>query len=135
MEKYDENENLKKEFYDERNGLWYELKGDYYYPMIAIPKQEKIIIGKYGRARLNYIKQHKKCLYTELIMSDTLNQHLSEIDKTANKRINKIICEIAIKENLPIHYDGKMEQLEWVSLMNNYKNCANEIIFKELIFA
>lgn len=57
MEKYNENENLKKEYYNESNGLWYELKGNYYYPMIAVPKQEKINLGKYGRARLNYIKQ------------------------------------------------------------------------------
>lgn len=134
MEKYDKNGNLKKEYYDERNGLWYELKGDYYYPMIAIPKQEKTIIGKYGRARLNYIKQYKKCLYSELIMTGTLNQHLTEIDKIASQRINDIICEMARKENIPIHYDGKMKQLEWVSLMNNYKNCAEEIIYSKLIY-
>ena len=132
MEKYDEN--LKKEFYDESNGLWYELKEDYYYPMIAVQKQKKINLGKYGRARLNYIKQHKKCFYTELMMTGTLNQHLVEIDKTANQRVKNIICEMAKKENVPIHYDGNMEQLEWVSLMNNYKNCAEEIIFSELIY-
>lgn len=102
--------------------------------MIAVPKQEKNIIGKYGRARLNYIKQHKSCLYTELMMTDTLNQHLAEIDKTANQRINDIFCEMARKENIPIHYDGKLEQLEWVSLINNYKNCAEEIIYSELIY-
>lgn len=77
MGKYDENGNLKKEYYDESNGLWYELKGDYYYPMIEVPKQEKITLGKYGRARLNYIKQYKKGLYTELLMTGTLNKHLT----------------------------------------------------------
>ena len=96
MEKHDKN--LKKEYYDESNDLWYELRGDYYYPMIAIPKQEKTIIGKYGRARLNYIKQYKKCLYSELMMTGTLNQHLTEIDKIASQRINDIICEMARKE-------------------------------------
>ena len=134
MGKYDKKGNLKKEHYDERNGLWYELKGDYYYPMIAVPKQEKIILGKYGRARLNYIKQYKKGLYTELLMTGTLNKHLAEIDKTANVRVNIIIDELAKKEHIPLHYDGKMEQLEWVSLMNNYKHCAEEIIYSELIF-
>ena len=102
--------------------------------MIAVQKQKKINLGKYGRARLNYIKQHKKCFYTELMMTGTLNQHLVEIDKTANQRVKNIICEMAKKENVPIHYDGNMEQLEWVSLMNNYKNCAEEIIFSELIY-
>lgn len=134
MGKLDENGNLKKEYYNESNGLWYELKGDYYYPMITIPKQEKVILGKYGRARLNYIKQHKKGLYSELLMTGELTKHLSEIDTTANKRLNDIITQMAKNENVPIHYDGKMKQLEWVQLMNNYKNCAEEIIYLQLIY-
>ena len=134
MEKYDKNGNLMQEYYDERSGLWYELKGDYYYPMIALPKQEKIILGKYGRARLNYIKKYKKGLYTELMITGTLTKHLAEINKMANQRVNEIINELAKNENIPIHYDGKMEQLEWVSLMNNYKHCAEEIIYYELIY-
>ena len=134
MKKYNESGNLKKEYYNENNVLWYELKGDYYYPMITIPTQENIVLGKYGRARLTYIKQYKKVLYTELIMTGKLNEHLAEIDKTANKRVNTIINELAKKENIPIHYDGKIEQLEWVSLMNNYKQCAEEIIYSELIY-
>lgn len=134
MEKYEKNGNLKKEYYNESNGLWYELKGDYYYPMIAVPKQEKVILGKYARARLNYIKVHKRGLYAELMMNGTLTKHLSEIDKTANKRLNELISQMAKNENVPIYYDGKMEQLEWVQLMNNYKSCAEEIIYDELIY-
>lgn len=134
MEKYNENGNLKKEYYDESNGLCYELKEDYYYPMIAIQKQEKITLSKYGRARLNYIKQYERGLYTELMMTGTLNKHLAEIDKTANERVKTIICEMTKKEDTPLYYDGKMEQLEWVSMMNNYKHCAEEIIYSELIY-
>lgn len=67
------------------------------------------------------------------MITGTLNQHLAEIDKTANQRVNEIISEMAKKENVPIHYNGKMEQLEWVGLMNNYKQCAKEIIYSELI--
>ena len=134
MEKYDENENLKKEFYDERNGLWYELKGDYYYPMIAVLKQEKTTLGKYGKARLNYIKKYKQVLYTELMITGTLNQHLVEIDKTANERVKNLIKGLAERENTPLYYNGKMNQLEWVQLMNNYKHCAEEIIYSELIY-
>ena len=134
MEKYDENGNFKKEYYDENNGFWYELRGDYYYPMIAVSKQEKVVLGKYGRARLNYIKNHKKGLYTELLMTGELSKHLAEIDKTANRRLDIIINAMAEKENIPIHYDGKMNQLEWVGLMNNYKHCTEEIIYNELIY-
>lgn len=68
------------------------------------------------------------------VESGTLNQHLAEIDKIANQRVKEIIKKLAKNENIPIHYDGKMEQLEWVSLMNNYKHCAEEIIYSELIY-
>ena len=102
--------------------------------MIAVPKQENIIIGKDGRARVNYLKKYKQILYTELMMTGTLNQHLAEIDKNSNERINNLIFELAKKDNISIHYDGKMKQLEWVSLMNNYKHCAEEIIYSELIY-
>ena len=67
-------------------------------------------------------------------MTGELSKHLSEIDTTASKRVNDIITQLAKSENVPIHYDGKIEQLEWVQLMNNYKNIAEEIIFKELIY-
>ena len=102
--------------------------------MIAVSKQEKVVLGKYGRARLNYIKNHKKGLYTELLMTGELSKHLAEIDKTANRRLDIIINAMAEKENIPIHYDGKMNQLEWVGLMNNYKHCTEEIIYNELIY-
>ena len=102
--------------------------------MIAVSKQENVILGKYGRARLNYIKQYKKCLYTELMMTGTLNKHLAEIAKTANERVNKLINELAKNNNIPLHYDGKIEQLKWVSLLNNYKHCAEEFIYSELIY-
>ena len=134
MEKYDEKGNLKKEYYNKSNGLWYELRGDYYYPMIVVPKNKNVILRKYSRARLNYIKKHKRGLYDELLMNGTLTKHLSEIDKTANKRVNEIITKMAKNENVPIHYDGNMEQLEWVQLMNNYKNSAEEIIYSDLIY-
>lgn len=134
MGKYDEKGNLKKEYYDESNGLWYGLRGDYYYPMIAVPKQEKVILGKYGRARLNYIKNHKRGLYAELMMTGELSKHLAEVDKTANERLDVIIKGMAEKENVPIHYDGRMDQLEWVGILNNCKHCAEEIIYDELIY-
>ena len=68
------------------------------------------------------------------MMVGALTKHLSEIDKTANKRVNEIITKMANKENIPLHYDGNMDQLEWVGLMNNYKNVAEETIYSELIY-
>ena len=66
-------------------------------------------------------------------MTGTLNNHLTEIDKTANDRLHKVVKELAKKEHTPLHYDGNIEQLEWVRLMNNYKHCAEKVVYLELI--
>ena len=133
MKKYDENGNLKKEYYDEKNGFWYELRGDYYYPMIVVPKQKKVVLGKYGKARLNYIKNHKKGLYAELLMTGELSKHLAEIDKTATEQVDRIVKAMAEKDGINEELKAK-DQMKWVGLMNNYKHCAEEIIYSELIY-
>lgn len=133
MKKYDENGNFKKEYYDEKNGFWYELRGDYYYPMIVVPKQKKVVLGKYGNARLNYIKNHKKGLYAELLMTGELSKHLAEIDKTATEQVDRIVKAMAEKDGINEELKAK-DQMKWVGLMNNYKHCAEEIIYSELIY-
>jgi len=95
---------------------------------------KKVNIGKYGHLRLTYLKEHRRGLWTELLMKGTLTEHLKEIDDTANARVETIIKELAKADNTPIYYDGKMEQLEWVGKMNGYKNQAEEIIYNELIY-
>ena len=147
--------------YDEKNGFWYKKVGDYYFPEYYVGKnlsideaiklkeekikngtesilefnnnQKKANLGKYGMMRLNYLKNHKKGLYDELLITNKLMEHLTEVDKTANKRVDEIIKSMAKADNISIYYDGKMEQLEWVGLMNNYKHCAEECI-KDLIY-
>ena len=90
-------------------------------------------IGKYGRLRLNFIKEHKKGLYTELLINGTLKQYLLEIDENANKKVNLLIKQLAevehIDENLKEH-----QQIEWVQAMNNIKNRAEEIVFNEILY-
>ena len=120
--------------YDENNGLYYTKIGDYYYPNIAVDNTEKVTLGKYGRARLRYLKGYKKGFYTELLITGKLAEHLKEIDLNAEEKIKNIINNMAKKDNIPVYYDGKMEQLEWVKCMNNYKNIAEEIVNNELIF-
>lgn len=120
--------------YDENNGLYYTKVGDYYYPNIVVENAEKVTLGKYGRARLRYLKEHKKGFYTELLMTEKLTEHLKEIDLNAEQKVKNIINNMAKKDNIPVYYDGKMEQLEWVKCMNNYKNIAEEIVNNELIF-
>ena len=129
------NTNTNKDvIYDENNGLYYTKVGDYYYPNIAVENTEKVTLGKYGRARLRYLKEHKKGFYTELLMTGKLTEHLKEIDLNAEQKVKNIINNMAKKDDIPVYYDDKIEQLEWVKLMNNYKNIAEEIVNNELIF-
>lgn len=151
-------EELKNEIYDKDNGFWYKRDGDYYFPEYYLGKglsfeeatrlkeqrvkedienntesSENTILDKYGRARLNYIKTHKRGLYAELLMNGTLNKHLAEIDRTATERINKIIKEMAERDNTNEQLK-ETNQLLWVGLMNNYKHSAEEIIYNEIVF-
>ena len=86
-----ENKELKERFIDERTGIEYVRQGDYYIPNLVLPKQKKIHLNKYGRMRLNYLKEHKKSEYIIMFMENTLIDHLEEIQETATKRVNQII--------------------------------------------
>ena len=131
-----ENKNVNKDIiYDENNGLYYTKIGDYYYPNIVVDITEKVTLGKYGRARLRYLKGYKKGLHTELLMTGKLTEHLKEIDLNSEQKVHNIIQDMAKKDGIPIYFDDtKIEQLEWVKCMNNYKNIAEEIVNNELIF-
>ncbi len=152
-------EELKNELYDKDNGFWYKRDGDYFYPEYYLVKglsleeatklkeqkakedvenneecYENEILGKYGRARLNYIKAHNQGLYAELLMNGTLRNHLFEIDKIATERVNRIIKSMAERENTDEELK-QTNQLLWVGLMNNYKKCAEETVYNEIIFS
>ena len=89
-----ENKELKERFIDERTGIEYVRQGDYYIPNLVLPKQKKIHLNKYGRIRLNYLKEHKKAEYTIMFMENTLTNHLEEIQETATKRVDEIINKL-----------------------------------------
>lgn len=124
---------LPKTKIDERTGIEYHLEGDYYIPNIAIPKQEKITLNKYGRMRLKYLKEHKKSDYTIMLMNGTLNTHLKEIQETADNRVQQIISELKTKSDL-IDDMKNTDVLYWVGTMNSIKAQAEEIVFSELIY-
>ena len=127
------NSELPKTKIDERTGIEYHLEGDYYVPNLTIPKQEKIILNKYGRMRLNYLKEHKKVEYSIMLMDGTLTKHLKEIQETAQKRVNQIINQL--KEKSDLTEDMKdTDILYWVGTMNAIKNQAEEIVISELIY-
>lgn len=122
------------EIYDENNSLYYTKVGDYYYPNIVINDEEKITLGKYGKARLQYLKSHKRGLWSELIMTEKLTKHLKDVDDNASNKVKNIINNLAKRDKFPTYYDGIIDQIEWVKTMNNYKNIAEEIVYNELIY-
>ena len=128
-----ENKELKERFIDERTGIEYVRQGDYYIPNLVLPKQKKIHLNKYGRMRLNYLKEHKKAEYSTMLMDGTLNSHLKEIQETATERVEQIIKQLKAKSNLTEDMKNT-DMLYWVGMMNNFKNQAEEIIFNELIY-
>ncbi len=127
------NNQLPKTKIDERTGIEYHLEGDYYIPNLAIPRQEKITLNKYGRMRLKYLKEYKKADYIIMLMNGTLNTHLKEIQATTHTRIEQIINELKTKNNLTEDMKNT-DMLYWVGTMNSIKNQAEEVIYKELIY-
>ena len=113
--------------------ITYRKEGDYLIPNLAIKNQEKVVLSKYGRARLNYIKENKRGLYTELMMNGALSSYLRGIDERCNHIVNITVREMA-KENNVNEELKRTDQLKWVGLMNNFKNAAEEIVFNEIIY-
>ena len=128
------NNELPKIKIDERTGIEYPLEEDYYIPNIVAPKQEKIVLNKYGRMRLEYLKEHKKEEYTILLINGTLSTHLKEIQETAQTRVEQIIDHLKEKSNLTEDMKNT-DVLYWVGTMNSIKSQAEEIVFNELIYA
>ena len=127
------NTEVKEKIIDEKTGIEYHLEGDYYIPNLVIPEQEKITLNKYGRMRLNYLKDHKKAEYSIMLMDGTLNSYLKEIQETATERVEQIIKQLKFKSNLTENMKDT-DVLYWVGTMNTIKNQAEEIICNELIY-
>lgn len=112
----------------------YIKNGDYLLPNLTLEDDNNEQIGKYGLLRLNYIKENKPGLYTTFLMRNELTKHLLSVSNECEKRL-KILMNNYIKNDERLSEKNKeINQLEWVKLMNNYKNMAEEIILKELIY-
>ena len=120
-----ENKELKERFIDERTGIEYVRQGDYYIPNLVLLKQKKIHLNKYGRMRLNYLKEHKKAEYTIMFMENTLINHLEEIQETDTKRVDEIINKLKAQSNLTEDMKNT-DMLYWVGTMNTIKQQAEE---------
>ena len=123
----------KESYIDERTGIEYRLVGDYYLPNLVLEQEEKIILNKYGRLRLKFLKENKKAEYTIMFMNGTLNKHLKEIQETAQERVDIIVEQLKNKNNITEDMKNT-NQLYWVGMMNPFKNTAEEIVLNELIY-
>ena len=112
----------------------YTKKGDYLLPDLILEDKERFSIGKYGLLRLNYIKKYKLGLYFDLLVNDKLNEYLHNVDTIVMEKVQKLIKELAEKENITEELKSSNQML-WIDKMNNIKNIAEEVILKEYIYA
>ena len=114
--------------------ITYTKQGDYLLPDLTLKETKKGNINKYGRMRLAYLKEYKKALYTSLLMKEELTNHLISVSKNAEDLLNNMMESYKKSDEKLSEKSKETNQFEWVKLMNNYKNTAEEIILKELIY-
>lgn len=124
---------MEKYIFDERNGIWYELQGDYYLPYLKLPEKEQQPVGLWGQRHLRYIKQNRKVFYLNLLTSGKLNSYLADIDQQAEEMFSRLIKQIAEREGVTKRLKAE-NQMEWVGRMNNIRNRATEFVNNNLIF-
>ena len=124
---------MERYIFDERNGLWYELQGDYYLPCLKLPEGEQQPVGLWGQQHLRYIKQHRKVLYTNLLTIGKLNGYLADIDKQAEDMFSRLVEQMAEHEGVTEQLKAS-DQMKWVARMNNIRSRATETVNNELIY-
>lgn len=124
---------MEKYKYNESNGLWYELQGNYYLPCLKLPEEEQVHIGIWGQRHLNYLRENKRVLLSGLQLSGKLNIYLADIDKQAEEMCSRLIKQMAEREGITEQLKAE-NQMEWVRQMNNIRIRANEIVLRDLIY-
>ena len=124
---------MDKYIFDESNGLWYELKGDYYIPCLILSEEETQPIGLWGQRHKQYLKEHRHIVYTTMLIDGTLNRYLADINQQAEQMFHRLIDEMAQKQGVTEQLKAE-NQMEWVQQMNACKAQAEEIVKFELIY-
>ena len=125
---------MDKYIFDKRNGLWYELQGDYYLPCLKLPEEEQQPIGIYGQRHRRYLKSHHKAVYADLLTSGKLNGYLADIDRQAEEMFSRLVKQMAEVEDVNEKLKAD-DMMTWVGKMNGIRNRAAEIVNAELVFA
>ena len=126
------NQALPGKIYDANNGLTYALHGDYYLPLIEAP-QDGRPIGKYGRMRKKYLKEHHPVLYNQLVFTGKLQEHLIEVNECCIRMKQMLVAETAKKQGVTEKLKAR-EQLAWVGMMNNIDSSVEEFILSEYVY-
>ena len=123
---------MKKQIYDEKNGLSYTLHGDYYLPGLKINEEEPTY-GKYGIMRKQFLKEHRSAKYQYLVLTGKLTEHLNQVDKEVREKVEMLMEQMV--EQWGVTEELKLQdQMEWVRRMNNIQATAEEIAYKNIIF-
>ena len=123
---------MKKQIYDEKNGMSYTLHGDYYLPDLVLNEEEPTY-GKYGMLRKQFLKEHRSAGYQYLLLTGKLNEHLNQIDQEAREQVETLMEQMTEKQGVTEELKAQ-DQMEWVRLMNNIKASAEEIVLKNMIY-
>lgn len=124
---------MDKFIYNNNNGLWYELQGDYYIPCLVLPDIKERPIGIWGRKHLNYLKEYRLALYTVLVLSCKLHSYLADIDAQTQNRFALLVKQMAEQEGITEQFKAQ-DQIAWVRAMESIRNRAEEIVNAEIIF-
>ena len=124
---------MDKYIFDEGNGLWYELIGDYYFPCLTVPTEEEQPVGIWGQRHKRYIKEYHPALYNALLLNGRLNSYLADIDEQATEMMFRLIEQMADKEGVTEQLKSESPIL-WIGRMNEIQARAREIVYSELIY-
>ena len=124
---------MEKYKYDDGNGLWYELQGDYYIPCLKLSDENQVTIGIWGQRHLNYLRENKRVLLSGLQISGQLNSYLADIDRQAEEMFDCLVKQTIAAEGITENLKAA-DQMAWVCKMNNIRNRATEIVYADIIY-
>ncbi len=123
---------MKKQIYDEKNGMGYTLHGDYYLPDLVL-REEEPTYGKYGMLRKQFLKEYRSARYQYMLLTGKLNEHLNQIDQEVREQVETLMEQMTEKQGVTEELKAQ-DQMKWVRLMNNIKASAEEIILKNMVY-
>lgn len=123
---------MAKTIFEELGGR-YERQGDYLIPCLTLPAEKEQPIGLFGRRHLDYLKQHRRVTYINLLTSGRLNTYLADINEQAAEQMLLLTEQMAEREGVTEQLKAQ-DQMQWVQRMNNIRDRATEIVNHDLIY-